>query len=309
LADYIAIDSGTTNTRISLVVDYKVIDTMTFNVGAKKGIDNKEILKDTLKSGIKDILMQNNLSETDVECILACGMITSEFGLIELPHIHIPAGVEEMHKNICKCSFEDITNIPFVFIRGVKTQCTKLENTDMMRSEESEVIGIFEGEGIYILPGSHTKVIKVNDAGQITDFKTMLTGEMISAITQGTILKDAVKLGDFEPDKEYLIKGFEYANDHGISEALFRIRSLKNFFSATESEIYNFFMGVMLCDEIKYTVSEKPKKAVIGGRKAIKEAIAILLKEFTDAEVIILTEEQVKNSTTVGMIKIYENRS
>jgi len=251
LADYITIDSGTTNTRISLVVDYKVIDTMAFNVGAKKGIDNKGILRETLKNGIKEILAKNNFGEERVKCILACGMITSEFGLIELAHIHTPAGVREMHKNIYECTFEDIANIPFVFVRGVKTQCTELENTDMMRSEESEVMGVFEGEGIYILPGSHTKVIKVNAKGQITDFKTMLTGEMISAITQGTILKDAVKLGDFKPDKEWLVKGFRYAKEHGISEALFRIRALKNFFNATDSEIYNFFMGIMLWKSAK----------------------------------------------------------
>ena len=44
MSNYIAIDGGTTNTRINLVKDYLVTDTVSYNIGARKGIENKEMI-------------------------------------------------------------------------------------------------------------------------------------------------------------------------------------------------------------------------------------------------------------------------
>lgn len=306
MANYIAIDGGTTNTRISLVADYKIIQTLTFNVGAAKGIDNKNILKETVKKGIADILKSNSLSENDILCILACGMITSEFGLYEVEHIVAPVGINELNQAVEKRILNEISPIPFVFIRGVKTDCKDLENADMMRGEESEIMGILHGEGIYILSGSHSKIIKINNKDRIVEFKTMLTGEMISAISQNTILKDAVLLNEYDINREYLLTGYRYAESHGLNDALFKIRILKNIFKKSEDEIYNFYLGVILCDEIRYVLAQDPPKVIIGGRKAIKEALAVLLKELSCAEVIPLSDDEVNHSSIFGMIKIYE---
>ena len=52
MAIYITIDSGTTNTRISIINNFKIIDTLKFAVGAKSGIENKSVLINTMKNGI-----------------------------------------------------------------------------------------------------------------------------------------------------------------------------------------------------------------------------------------------------------------
>ena len=265
MADYITIDGGTTNTRISLCSGFRVIETLAFNVGAKKSIDNKAILKDTIKNGIAEILKKNDYCENDIDVVLVCGMLTCEFGLLELEHICAPVGMAELHNNIYKCNMKEICDIPFAFIRGVKTECTTIENSDMMRGEETELMGVFSGDGVYLFPGSHTKII-LTDNGKIVESKTMLTGEMISAIAKDTILSDAVKLQDFEIVKEDLFSGFEYADKLGMSEALFKVRILKNIFHKTDRELYSFFMGVMVYNEVRYIISKAPKKTVIGGK-------------------------------------------
>jgi len=94
---YITVDSGTTNTRISIVKDLKVIDTLKYNVGARLGIDSNTILYEIIKNGIVEILSRNSLEEQDIKKILASGMLTSVFGLLKLDHIVTPAGIEELH--------------------------------------------------------------------------------------------------------------------------------------------------------------------------------------------------------------------
>ena len=306
MANYITIDSGTTNTRVSLVTDGRIADTRKFNVGAKKGMENGQLLQGALRGGIADILQANGMNEEQIECILASGMITSEFGLVNLPHIIAPAGAKELHESLYRCSLPEISKLPFVFVRGIKTGGDALENVDMMRGEETELLGSFEGAGTYILPGSHSKIIDVDEQGRVVRFKTMLTGEMIAALSQNTILKDAVQLQNFAVDEEFLLMGYEYARDHGLNEALFKVRILKNLFGKSPEQIYNFYMGVVLCDEIGQILAGEPVKIVIGGKKQIKAFMASLLSRLTDTEVVLIADERAEYATAYGMIAAYE---
>lgn len=306
MANYITIDSGTTNTRICLVKNGKIIGFQKFEVGARKVIGNNDILKQTIKQGINEILKQNKMSSSDIEKILASGMITSEFGLVNLPHIETPAGAEELHNNINETVIEDISAIPFVFIRGVKCQCEDFENCDMMRGEETELMGILKGEGLYVLPGSHSKIINVDALGRIVDFKTMLTGEMIATLSENTILKDAVCLDEGELDSEYLLKGFDFCEKNGINNSLFKVRILKNMFYKNASQVYSFFLGAILQSEIEFILQQNQNRIIIGGKKQLKEAIFVILKKISSAEIIKVEDTEADFASTFGLIKIYE---
>ncbi len=307
MKNYITIDGGTTNTRISLVQDGRVTDTLKFAVGARMGIENTALLKETVKKGIEELLARHGMCTGDIVKILAAGMITSEFGLMPLDHIVAPAGLFELHETMHEVTLADVCEIPFVFVRGVKTDCKTLEAADMMRGEEAELFGISNEEaGVYILPGSHSKVIKTDKTGKIVDFRTMLTGEMIFALTESTILKSTVTLDEFAPDREYLLAGFHYCREHGINEALFKVRVLKNLFGRSPAEIYNFYMGVVLCDEIRYVLAQSPKAVTIGGKGALREPMAVLLRALSPAKTVTLSDEATANASAYGMVKIYE---
>lgn len=307
MADYITVDGGTTNTRIYLVHDEKVVDSAKFNIGATAG---KSALCEALKSGIAKILSDNNLVEGDIERVLLSGMITSEYGLCELAHSVTPAGANELKHNGKEMLFKDVCNIPFVFISGVKTNCDDPISADMMRGEETEVMGlasIYGGDAAYLLPGSHSKLITL-EKGKITSIKTMMTGEMIAALSQNTILKDAVNLSIEEYDSEFLLMGYDYARKLGINEALFKTRILKNLFSANEQKTYAYFLGVVLYNEIQAIISSKVEKVVIGGRSVLKKALAEIISARTQILPTVATEQEVMNSTSLGAIKIYETK-
>lgn len=308
---YITIDGGTTNTRVCLADNEKILDKYTIKSGVKSCIDNKDLLCDEIKIAIDNIVKNNNLNEKDIECILASGMITSEFGLCHLDHINAPAGITELHDNMYKTRIEKISQLPFVFIRGVKTCGTSFEDTDMMRGEETELMGIINPEYkecVYILPGSHSKIIKVDFHGKITDFSTMLTGEMISALSKETILKDSVDLSISNFDTEFVLNGYDYCKNNGINKALFKVRILKNIFSESKEKIYSFFMGTILCDEITEIINSGVKTVVIGGRTQIKNAIMHILKNRSNIRTIVLDDDTVNNSTTLGAVRIFNKQ-
>lgn len=312
MSNYIAIDGGTTNTRISLVVNNKIVDTRKYNVGAGKGIENKNILRDTIRDGIAEVLRRNNMTNSEIKRILASGMLTSEFGIYKLDHVKAPAGIEELHDAMAEMVLSEISDIPFVFVRGVKTDCEKLEDADMMRGEESELMGVMDesyGECVYILPGSHSKIIKTDKNGKITDFSTMLTGEMIAALSQNTILRDAVNMENTVLDSAYLLKGFEYCRKCGINEAAFKVRVLKNIFSKTPDEVYSFFMGVVLCGEILEIIKLNPKRVVIGGKQQIKKAMYEILRRNITGEIVCVSDGAAEKAAAVGMVKIFQCNS
>lgn len=310
MKNYITIDGGTTNTRVSLVVDGIVIDTIKINIGAQKSIDGGEALRKGIKDAIVQLLHSAGLTESNIEKILASGMITSEFGLCKVDHIETPAGIDELAATMYETHFEDISSLPFAFVRGVKSVCHDLAYTDMMRGEETELMGIMNssyGECVYVLPGSHSKIIRCDKEGRIAEFSTLLTGEMAASISQNTILRDAVDLSVECTDKEYLVMGYSYATKHGINNALFKVRVLKNLFGASKEQVYSFYVGVILQGEIEQIVSYNAPTVVIGGKKQLKEAMAHILETVTDYNVIVIDDNLVNDSVSRGIIRIYEH--
>lgn len=305
---YITIDGGTTNTRLGLIENGVCVDSVKLSIGAQKGMEQAGQLENAVKAAVEALIQRNKLLSSDITKILASGMITSEFGLFALPHITAPAGIAELHAGMKEVKLSKISDIPFVFIPGVKV-IGEIENTDMMRGEETELIGLMDfsrKNAVYILPGSHSKIIKTDAFGRITEFSTMLTGEMIAALSQNTILKDAVDLSITETDTDYLVRGCKYALTHGLNNALFKVRILKNLFSCSAVECYSFFLGAVLSGEIEQIISTEPECAVIGGRKQIKDATVCLLRELSQIDVISVDDEDVKASTYKGAIRIYE---
>ena len=301
---FISLDGGTTNTRLYLVRDLSVIDTERLSVGARNG---RAALESALSPAIKSLLSRNSITENEVESIIAFGMITSEYGLCPLDHISLPAGKKELCDSLFSARFDAITSIPWEFIRGVKSISDNLSLSDVMRGEETEIMGIDAGaeDALYILPGSHSKHVLVDKDGRISSFKTLLSGELLAAVLSNTILKDAA---DFEHNTlviPMLEKGYEYARAHGINEALFKARILKNFFSSSKEECFSYISGCILCDEVDAVKCSPAKKVVIGGQKEQRLALSHLIGKYTDKEVCILSDEEVSISSAIGAVKIF----
>ena len=304
---FIAIDGGTTNTRIALVCDGNTKDVLKLSGGAGTLGKDPNALKNAIRDGILTLLQRNGLAERSVERILASGMITSEYGLCNLPHAVAPIDLQGLHDAMLETEIPEICAIPFVFMRGVK--CVgDFAATDMMRGEETELMGLIDpayGACVYVLPGSHSKVIKTDANGRIETFSTLLSGEMFYALSQHTILGDAVDMRVEGYDEEYLLAGYRYALENGINKAVFKTRVQKNMFGATPLQSTSYFKGVILCDEIREILRYDAPTVVLGGKKQMREATAAILRAVSEKRIFCLDESAVAGSVVKGQLRIY----
>lgn len=205
---FCVIDCGTTNTRVYIVNEKKEI----IGKGNKQvGVKDVSIAgsKEVLKKGIQDALylaIKNaNVSLNEIKYAIASGMITSEVGLIELPHIIAPAGKEKIAENICIVRDESIFpfDMPVMFVRGIKNNCEytgvqDLRSIDFMRGEETQVVGLLEilkpdlPINIIVL-SSHTKLINVDKDAKIMGSITTISGQIFNAIIKGTSIGSSIK--------------------------------------------------------------------------------------------------------------------
>ena len=301
---YITLDGGTTSTKISVVTGGEIIDTVKVASGSER-----DGYFAAVRGGIAELLARCALSEADICRIIASGtMATSEIGIYPCDHLFTPVGIEDLKRGAVEVVIPEISAIPIVIVRGVKTACKALLDADMMRGEEAEIMGLLTDEGdecAFMLMGSHTKIVRVVDR-KIVDISTMLTGEMIAAISGGTILKHSFSVNSSALDVEFLKRGYEYRAERGESEAYFKVRVLKNIFGATDSEAYSFFLGIALFGEVEHIKRLGIGRVVVGGNRYLKDAVCALLEAFTDAEVKRLTDAEVDASVPFGLVKIFE---
>ena len=307
---YLTIDGGTTNTRLILMEGITSVDRVKLPVGAGN-TERAEVIR-ILHENIEKMLARHSLKIEDITAILASGMITSEKGLCEVPHIAAPAGAAELHAHMHTVLIPELASLPVTFISGVRMMGETPETADIMRGEETELIGLQKQIGtgkkntVFVLPGSHSKIIRVED-GRIVDFSTMLTGEMMAAVAHNTILRDALDIKIDDIDEAWLLRGYEYARDRGINEALFKVRVLKNQLGAGLVERNSFFFGVILQGEIDRIVEYGAECILIGGRASFRIPMTSLLHRLTDTQIIPIEDEQADSAASIGMILVYEH--
>lgn len=131
-------------------------------------------------------------------------MITSNVGLLEIPHQVAPVSAEGLNAAMETRLFPDVAPFPITFIPGVRnrrevvTLQDNLGQQDMMRGEETEALGLFSLIGrrepcLLVLPGSHNKIIAMDASGAILGCMTSISGEVLDALTFHTILSEAVE--------------------------------------------------------------------------------------------------------------------
>lgn len=322
----ITIDAGTTNTRIYLVEDsaYSIIDLVKKNVGVKNTAihGSADELKRELSSGIEEILRRNDCEPKDIAYIAAAGMITSNLGLVQVPHVTGPCQKADFSTGSMVKHLPEFLNIPCIFIPGMKNSFSpepqlsfgeELDKLDVMRGEEVETFGLIRqlelsGKGIMILPGSHTKYVMTDD-GEILSCLSTLSGEMLYAIQKDTILSDSITKELVETtDTDALLQGFHSSQRNGLARTLYQLRLLQLFEKMDHNQRANFFVGAVLASDILSFQSLydelKPDWIVVGGNNPLRGSFAYILNYLQYSNVIEATDEQVAMCTIIGAVEI-----
>ncbi len=298
----IYVDTGTTNTRVWLVREGRIIARSNAMVGVRDTArDGSAIrLQTTLRDLIAEILANPDAGDCKPGCVAAAGMITSSLGLAELPHVNAPAGVNELAANVRRYHFPEITDLPVLLAPGVRTgplevDLNSVETADMMRGEETMCVGLVS-TGIVRAPctvlnlGSHWKVIRIDANERITDSITSLTGEMIHTTQTQTILASAVPHERPEKlDPHWLESGMREERRSGLSRALFCVRLLEQGRRSTPEQRLAFLIGAFISSDLNALFAREALSSpvVITGGGAIADAWQLALATLSvDAAVI-----------------------
>jgi len=315
---FLAIDCGTTNTRVWLIRDGQVAARAEVMAGVRDTARTGSVA--ALREGISQAVEQATArSGSDrPSWALAAGMITSNLGLNELPHAPAPVSSGDLAQAVEAVSFPELDSLTVYFVRGVRTgpiECRLDEapQCDIIRGEETEIFGALETLGaegplLYIHLGSHTKMVRIDRHNRIASGITTLAGELDYVVRTQTILAGSLKSDQAEPfDGEMLDRGAAWVEQYGLSRSLFLIRILDQSGQYTTAQLVSLFAGAIAFGDIQairgHRLAEKGTSVILSGRTALQPVWRRFLQR-EGFEVTGLSEAQIEGAFLAGLQQI-----
>lgn len=314
MTNLLVVDSGTTTTRVRLVREGVVVRSLTRRVGARDtAVDGNN---HRLQEALHGMLSAFESDEHGLEGVLLSGMITSNMGLLEVPHLTAPTSLDELAHAIERHDFPELSTIPFHFIRGIRTMgsTTDLAGYDVLRGEEVEVTGLRELLGIdrdavFVHYGSHHKAIDVASDGTILASRTALTGELLQAVSEHTILSSSVaSLEELDRADETWRDGLRAATQHGVGRALFLVRVGEQIGGRNRKEMTSFLLGVLASLDLPLLQlrDDDDRVVVLYGRGPFKSILHRHLEETYDVDVRMVDDTTAEAAAVVGAVRLYQ---
>jgi 2-dehydro-3-deoxygalactonokinase len=218
---YIAtIDCGTTNTRVYIVDENANVITHT---SQKVGVRNtaisgsNQILKDSIHQLFNSALNQAEIKASEIRCIMSSGVITSELGLLEIPHLVAPCNIKTLAEKLMPFQDESVfpKSIPVYLVPGIKNpfdpKIASIKDVgilDSMRGEETQVAGLLDNPEnklpcIFTMLSSHTKYIPIDENKNILGGVTTLSGQLYETLLQESVVGKSIKSEDDYDDSNY----------------------------------------------------------------------------------------------------------
>lgn len=287
----LAVDSGTTTTRAWLVEDGRVLAGSSGRGGARnvaRGDDGFDLLSE-VRAVAEDALRRSGRRWTDVEALVAFGMITSELGLEEVQHVEAPADRDDLASSLRRWAGNRFP-APVYLVPGVRRGRDDEVDADLMRGEETEVMGLLatgqtDPPLLYLSTGSHTKFVVVDGEGRIAWSMTTLSGELLWALHRETILSEIVDPAGELHDLQAVREGALVSGRDGLSRALFAARVLNRLGRAEPATCSDFVHGAVAgADVVSLRAAlgrrgHPPPRVVIGGNTPLAAAYRELLRD------------------------------
>jgi 2-dehydro-3-deoxygalactonokinase len=304
------IDSGTTTTRVRVVRGSVVVATASRSVGARDHASDGDDSR--LRRALKEILAEVCAGHTDLRAAVYSGMITSNVGLLEVPHLVAPVAPVDLARGMKRHDFPDITHLPCYFVPGVRTPSANgdLAGLDVLRGEEVEVLGLrfrlgVTSDALFLHYGSHHKSIEVDITGRILGSRTSLTGELLEAVRERTVLKSSVvPLDEGAPIAEAWRQGLADAERHGIGRALFLVRVGEQVGGHGKAYMTSYLLGVLTALDLPLVWESTTSTVVLYGRGGLKGIMATWLRERGNRDVRVVADEVAAEAAAVGAMEL-----
>jgi len=196
--------------------------------------------------------------------ILMCGMIGSDRGWVQAPYVPAPAALGDLAKHLVHVRYERLAFI----VPGVSLLAD--ETCEVMRGEETIVMGLDAQEGVVCLPGTHSKWVDVED-GRIVDFRTYMTGELRAlALGQGALATGVAQASSADA----FAQGLDAART-GVTSGLFQARARRLLGRLRAEHTAAFVSGVLIGEELRHERGDGAVMVAAQGDVAASYAAAL----------------------------------
>jgi len=274
------IDCGTTNSRFSVVDECgDIIASGAAKIGVKDTAihGTKEVLKKGLQALLEDTLSSAGIDVASLKFVMSSGMITSELGLMELPHLPAPVGLEDLAGQLVKLprGADLDLGVDVYLIRGIKNRLdpergaslSDAKLLDFMRGEETQMMGLLSlyggGEFTTVVNlASHTKYIVIDPHDRVMGSVTTLSGQVYESLVTNSLISKSIVQGNRDDrieDPVILHENMEKASafaievvhDHGLLRSFLMPRFMDTLMWTDWRVRKRFLEACIIADDMK----------------------------------------------------------
>lgn len=189
--------------------------------------------------------------------VVVSGMASSSLGWRELPYAPVPFALDGRDARVETISLDlGRGEARVLLISGLATA------DDVMRGEETELLGLFAGggyaamaeDGLVILPGTHSKHVTLRGR-RITGFHTYMTGEAFDTLSRHTVLRASVEGAPagagggglaWPANRTAFLEGVRTVAEMGLARSLFKVRARAVLGSSDPAANRHFLSGLLI---------------------------------------------------------------
>jgi len=247
--------------------------------------------------------------------LVISGMAISSIGMINMPYENLPFSVAGTTGFECRIQKN---GAPIILVTGV---CS---SDDIMRGEETQIIGLYHtpelnrilpDSGIFVLPGTHSKHVSINDKA-IVSIKTFITGELFHILrSNGTLSKSIAFLQEdrnANPDNQLaFINGIRESKKGSLLNNLFQVRVNDILKKLNKEQNFYYLSGLLIGSEFDYLKKESilsaSNKLVVCCSQNFISYYTTVLKELGLMErAIFIPPALFDKATVVGQLTVYK---
>ena len=222
------------------------------------------------------------------------GMVGARQGWIEAPYAASPAGANEIAAATIEApgGVRILPGVSHVDPRGAP---------DVMRGEETQILGAAIDEGVVVLPGTHSKWARIV-GGRIVAFATYMTGEVFAVLKTHSVLGRMMATPPEGAEMQGFLKGVDASvalkNPGDLLHAAFMARTYGLFGEMEGADLAEYLSGLLIGAEIL--------SGAEGVRRATVIATAGLARRYVaaGARLGVGLEPAPENCATLGQIAV-----
>jgi 2-dehydro-3-deoxygalactonokinase len=247
--------------------------------------------------------------------LVISGMAISSIGMMNMPYENLPCSVA------ATTGFEwrlQQNGAPIILVTGV---CS---SDDLMRGEETQIIGLYHtpelnnvlpNSGIFVLPGTHSKHVSINDKA-IISIKTFITGELFHILRSNGTLAKSIEFNhedrNINPENQLaFIKGIHESKNGSLLNNLFQVRVNDILNKLNKEQNFYYLSGLLIGSEFDYlkkgNILSATNKLVVCCSSNLISYYTIVLKELELMDnVIFIAPALFDKATVVGQLTVYK---